>query len=65
MEEEGLVVCCSKMALDMANKEPDMFNSCVVTNIVPDGTAYVIEKEMFLNWLEENGWKGEKCDSGD
>lgn len=65
MDDEALVVCCSRMALRVANDHPDMFSSCVVTNIIPDGEAYVIDKAMFMEWLEENGWKGVKGDTTD
>lgn len=63
--EEGLVVCCSKTALEICSGDAEMANSIVMTNIVPEGEVYVIDKEEFQTWLEMCGLKGEKDDKSD
>lgn len=63
--DEALVVCCSKTALEVCQGDLEMANSVVMTNIVPEGVVYVIGKEAFLRWLEENGVKGEKDGEAD
>lgn len=61
--DEALVVCCSKTALEVCQGDLEMANSVVMTNIVPEGIVYVIDKEAFLIWLGENGLKGERYDT--
>lgn len=65
MEDEALVVCNIHMAIYIASRDPSVFHNCVVTDLIPDGEAYVIDKTMFMDWLDENGWKGEKDDTAD
>lgn len=64
MENEGLVVCCSHTALMLAKDDPEIVASCVMTNIVPESEVYVIDKEMFVNWLKQNGIRGDRVDNG-
>lgn len=60
MDSEALVVCCSKTALMLAKDDPQVINSCVMTNLVPENDVYIVDKELFLEWLKLYGEKGEK-----
>lgn len=65
MDSDALVVCCSHTALMLAKADPEIVDSCVMTNIVPQNEVYVIDKDKFIDWLKQNGTRGDRVDNGD
>ncbi len=52
-DNEVVLFCNHNVASDLIEKESEILNTLVITNLLGDDTVYVVDKKEFLDWLLE------------
>lgn len=51
--DEVVAFCNSKTAEELIKDDPEIKESLVVSDLIPDTDAIVVKKQEFLDWLYE------------
>ena len=54
-DEIVLIVCNSETAKKIITTDPDIKESLIITDVMPDTDAVIVPKQDFLDWVYKGG----------